>query len=523
MKVSDGRTGQTEATDQSDAIAFLERGAGIGGFVKRVDTHGAMIFLIDDIALKIKRQVTYDYMDLSTLDKRRAMLERELELNRPFAPQVYREVLPLVRAATGALSLGGSGDVVEWVLAMNRFPEEAELTYIARHVGIDDDLAEQLGQSVARYHAAAPVRDLDATTLMEEILDELGRVFASMEAVFDGDAGAFSDASRHAWVRNRQALDARARSGHVRRGHGDLHLRNIVMLDGVPTPFDALEFDERLGTCDTLYDLAFLLMDLDHLKMRHAANVVLNAYLEQDTLAAETYGMQLLPLYLSVRAAIRAMVEVQSAGYAPDAADLTRDARTYMGEALGYLDPKPPVLVAIGGYSGTGKTTIARAVAHLIGAAPGAILIRSDVVRKTLMNCDPLERLGPEGYASEISTRTYGTMRTQARHVLRQGHSAILDAVHGRKADRLAAEELAQAEGCAFIGIWLDAATPTRAARVAARGPDASDADTHVVHSQATKDPGPIHWHHLNADQPIGAVVAAVEDILRIDRDQQAR
>lgn len=368
-----------------------------------------MVFLIDDTALKIKRRVTYHYMDLSTLDKRHAMLEREFEHNRPFAPQIYREVLPLVRTETGGLSLGGSGEVVEWVLTMNRFPEEAELTHIARDAGIDDYLAEQLGQSVARYHDAAPIRDLSATTLMEEILDELKRVFASMDPVFDGDAGAFIEASLQAWAGNRQALDARVRSGHIRRCHGDLHLRNIVMLDGVPTPFGALEFDERLGTCDTLFDLAFLLIDLDHLGMRHAASVVLNVYLGQHALAAESYGLKLLPLYLSVSAAIRAMVDVQSAGFAPDM-DLTHDARAYIREALGYLDPKPQLLVAIGGYSGTGKTTVARAVAHQIGAAPGAILIRSDVVRKTLMNCGPFERLGPEGYTSDISAKTYATM-----------------------------------------------------------------------------------------------------------------
>lgn len=515
LKASDG-------VDQSDAIAFLENGAGIGRLIKRVDTHGAMIFLIDDMALKIKRQVTYDYMDLSTLDKRRAMLEREFELNRPFAPQVYREVLPLVRMASGELSLGGSGKVVEWVLSMNRFPEEAELTHIARHTGIDDDLAERLGQSIAAYHAAVPIKDLDAAILMEEILEELERVFAPMGTVFEGDARAFVEASRQTWAGNRNTLGARAGSGHVRRGHGDLHLRNIVMLDGVPTPFDALEFDERLGTCDTLYDLAFLLMDLDHLRMRHAANVVLNAYLAQDVLEAQTYGLQLLPLYLSVRAAIRAMVDVQSARFAPNATSLTRDARTYMHEALGYLEPKPPMLVAIGGYSGTGKTTIARAIAHWIGAAPGAIVIRSDVLRKTLMNCDPLERLGPEGYASDISAKTYATMRVQAGHVLRQGHSAILDAVHGTLAERRAVEDLSKAQGCTFCGIWLQAETPTRVARVAARGPDASDADAHVVHSQAAKDPGNIHWHHVNADQPVDAVVRAVKDILQTDRDQPA-
>lgn len=505
----------TSTEDQSEAIRFLEAGAGRGAPAERIDTHGAMVFLIGQEAFKIKRAVKYDYMDLSTLEKRHALLDREFELNKSTAPTIYQNVVPLVRGSDGALALGGTGDVVEWVLRMTRFPKDAELACIAQDHGIDDDLAQRLGTSVADYHAAAPVRRLNAQTLISEILDELERVFATMKDAFGNDAAAFVAQARHTLTGRDGDLKQRSLQGHVRRCHGDLHLRNIVMIDGVPTPFDALEFDERLGTCDTLYDLAFLLMDLDHLGMTHAANQVLNAYVMHRTTDLTEAGLSLLPLYLAVRAAIRAMVVVQTSAVANGGIDKSSDARAYLSHALAYLAPPAPVLVAIGGFSGTGKTTIARAVAHAVGARPGAIHIRSDVMRKVLLHRDPLDRLGADGYSSEISDRTYEAIRRQARQVLGQGHSAILDAVHGNPQARHAAASVAEAAGCAFVGIWLDAPTGTRLERVASRGPDASDADAEVVRKQVDADPGVIDWHRIDTDQPMDDVTHAVSAILK--------
>lgn len=501
--------------DQSPAIQFLEGGAGRDATVERIDTHGAMIFLIGQDALKIKRAVKYDYMDLSTVEKRRALLEREYELNRTAAPSIYRGVLPIVRKADGTLSLGGTGKVLEWVLTMHRFPKEAELTQIAKQDGIGDDLAMQLGTAIARYHAAAPVKRLDAHALIGEILEELDRVFDTMHTTLGRDAARVLAASRRSLADRTGHLKQRSRQGHVRRCHGDLHLRNIVMIEGVPTPFDALEFDERLGTCDTLYDLAFLLMDLDHLGMARAANLVLNAYLSRARPDLSDTGLSLLPLYLSIRAAIRAMVDVQTAAVSAAGKEMEADARAYLAQALAYLLPAPPVLVAVGGYSGTGKTTVARAIAQRIGASPGAIHIRSDVTRKTLLHRNPLDHLGPEGYTPAITERTYTAIRDQAGRILREGHAVILDAVHSDPEARAAAEAVAAAAGCGFVGIWLHSPTRTRQTRVASRGPDASDADAAVVLAQDGADPGPITWHRINADQTLEAVVEAVSEILR--------
>ena len=516
----------TRSDDQSEVVLFLESGAGYDAAVERIDTHGAMIFLVGQEALKIKRAVKYDYMDLSTVEKRRALLYREFELNRDAAPSIYRAVKPLVRKADGTVAMGSSGDsgeVLEWVLTMNRFPKEAELSHIAKHVGIGDDLAIGLGVSIARYHDAAPVKRLDAHALIKEILEELNRVFDTMHTTLGPDAARFLAVSRNALLDRTKRFKQRSLDGHVRRCHGDLHLRNIVMIDGVPTPFDALEFDERLGTCDTLYDLAFLLMDLDHLGMSRAANLVLNAYLGHAAPDLSQTGLSLLPLYLSLRAAIRAMVDVQLAAVSEADRERTPDAHAYLAQALDYLAPPPPVLVAIGGYSGTGKTTIARAIAHWIGASPGAIHIRSDVVRKALLRRDPLDHLGPEGYTPEITERTYAATRDQAGHILREGQAAILDAVHSDPDARAAAQAVATAAACGFIGIWLDSPTRTRLARVASRGPDASDADAAVVQAQSSADPGGITWHRVDADQPFQKVTGTISEILRASGFANAR
>jgi len=515
-------TNPNDPMDQTDVIRFLEGGAGSATPATRIDTHGALIFLIGDKAYKVKRAVKYDYMDLSTVKKRHDLLDREYALNQPTVPSIYDAVVPIVRRRDGSLALGGDGTAVEWVLVMHRFAPTAELINIAQQQGISDDLAQALGTAIARYHSAAPVRDIDAATLILEILDELGRVFGSISGDTAREGKAYVEQARTVWSNSQNALLQRSKGGHIRRCHGDLHLRNIVLIDGVPTPFDALEFDERLGTCDTLYDLAFLIMDLDHLGMRHAANLVLNAYLTATVEGFGNAGLSLLPLYLFIRAAIRAMVDLQTMQVANNRSGLRQDATVYLRQACAYLDPPKPSLVAIGGFSGTGKTTVARAVAHLIGAAPGAVHIRSDVLRKTLLHHDPMAPLPAAGYTPEITAQTYAAMRAQAAGVLAQGHSVLLDAVHSDPADRQAAQDLAENSGFAFLGIWLTSSTKTRLSRVSSRGPDASDADADVVRKQAVVDPGPVGWHHIDTDRSVNATVQSVTTLLAAFADKGA-
>lgn len=484
---------------QDQVVAFLKsphRHPG-GGPVEIVQTHGALIFLAGDVALKIKRAIQYDYMDFSTVDLRRDMLLRELELNKPTAPMIYRDVVPVTRTPDGSLALDGDSDPVEWVLRMWRFPKTAELSAIADAGGIDDALAENLGSVVFAYHDQAPHSDCDGPKLIRDILDELDRVFVDMQAPLGSERiDRFHHESRAMLERVSPLLYRRATTGHVRRCHGDLHLRNLVLLDGKPVPFDALEFDEALGTCDVLYDLAFLVMDLLHRKLGRAANMVLNAYL----LAArgrEDDGLAALPLFLAIRAAIRAMVSVQTAlatGTAP-----TPETVQFLDDAVAFLRPIPPSLVLVGGLSGTGKTVVSSALAPTIGSPPGAVHLRTDLERKAMQDVKTQERLSGENYTSAARDAVYHRMFDRADRILATGHSVLLDATFVDAANRAAGQVIADRAKVSLQSLWLDAALHILIDRVQARTGDASDADESVVRHQFKTCQAPAGWQIVSA------------------------
>ena len=500
-------------TNQDAAVAFLKTHATSGASVAEdvIQTHGALVFLHESEALKIKRAVKYDYMDFSTLALRKEMLCRELDLNADAAPGLYRDVVALTQAADGTLALDGDGQVVEWVLRMTRFPAEAELSALAARGLIDTALARDLGQSIAQYHLNAPSKPESGRVLIQEIIDELARVMGDMHAQLGGALiDRFLTACNAALARVAPLLESRTKAGWVRRCHGDLHLRNIVMWQDVPTPFDALEFDERLGTCDVLYDLAFLLMDLSLQELGAAANMVLNAYLFHSQADDHYAGLSALPLYLAIRAGIRAMVDVQTANVRNDAPALVTDAKAILRQAVAFLEPCAPQLVAIGGLSGSGKTTVAREIAHRVGRFPGAVHLRSDLERKAYYHVPPLEKLPAEAYKPEVSEKVYQIMRAKARLALAAGQAVVLDAVHATPDERAMAAQIAQDAGCAFTGIWLDAPTALRVARVDHRGKDASDADARVARSQDGLKTGEIDWHRLDAGQDLATLVAQI-------------
>ncbi|MGP3697559.1 bifunctional aminoglycoside phosphotransferase/ATP-binding protein [Rhodobacter sp. NSM] len=500
--------------DQTEAVRFLSDPATHQGQpVEVVETHGALVFLAGREAFKIKRAVRYDYMDLSTLERRHRMLLRELELNRPPAPGIYRDVVAVAREAEG-LALGGKGEPVEWVLRMWRFPAEDELSAVAERGALDDRLAARLGRAVANYHRAAPRREADGDRLIAEILDELARVFAGMEVALGRERIARFDAdARAALARLAPLLGRRSVEGRVRRCHGDLHLRNLVLIEGEPVPFDALEFDERLGTCDILYDLAFLLMDLDHRGLTRAAGIALGAWL----LAAagtEDSGLAALPLFLAVRAAIRAMVLVQTdtARGAPGHSDT--EARHLLDEACRALSPPPPRLIAVGGVSGSGKTLLAASLAPGVGLPPGAVHLRSDLERKALAGVAADRHLPGAAYADEARRRVYRRMLDRAGALLRAGWPVILDATFLDPADREAAQDLARACGLRLEGIWLETSPEVLVERVTSRQGDASDADEAVVRAQLGRHPGAGDWILLDATGPADEVVEAVRRAL---------
>jgi predicted kinase len=272
-----------------------------------------------------------------------------------------------------------------------------------------------------------------------------------------------------------------------------------VLLDGQPTLFDAVEFNDEIACTDVLYDLAFVLMDLWRRQLPRHANTIWNRYLAETN---DLEGIALMPLFLSCRAAVRAKTSATAALVQLDArqvSELEQLAREYLAMAERLLHPPSARVIAIGGLSGSGKSVLAMALAPSIGAVPGAVVIRSDEIRKRLCGVEPLQRLGPDGYTPEVSARVYATVEERAHLVVKNGHSAIVDAVHARPADRQAIERIAAAAAVPFTGIWLDAPEEVLIARATQRRLDPSDADESVIRMQRAQDPGVIDWHRIDA------------------------
>lgn len=510
---------ETETPDHAEIVRFLSDPATHGGAAVEVKrTHGAVVFLAGDSAYKIKRPVCYDYMDFSTLDARRDALQRELDLNRPAAGSIYHGLIPITQSGSG-LTLGGEDDVAEWALHMRRFPAEAELVAIAEAGSFEPGLARDLGEVIARYHADAPVRQLDGPELVSDIIAQLADAFTAMSDQLDAAATrTFTHGAETHFARLRGLLDDRATAGHVRRCHGDLHMGNIVVLEGRPVPFDALEFDERLGTMDVLYDLAFLLMDLHSKGLHSQANIVLNRYLH--TAAADSHydALALLPLFLGLRAGIRAMVAVQRAEGAENPETALEEARGYLTAANTYLAPPPALLVGVGGLSGSGKSTLAARIAPAIGPAPGAVHLRSDLIRKQIFDVDEFAPLPESAYAPKVSEIVYNRLRERATRALIAGHGVVVDAVHMNGHERAETRALAESAGVDFIGLWLDADPAELIARVEARRDDVSDADAEVVRKQLQHVSDVRDWRHVDASGSIDATVSNARAALKARR-----
>jgi aminoglycoside phosphotransferase family enzyme len=292
-------------TDQQEVIAFLSDGAAYGlpgEAVRVIETHGALVFLVGDEAWKIKKPVKFRYMDFSTLERREQVCRRELDINRPNAPQIYLGVVPVTREADGTLALGGKGEPVEWAVHMRRFPEDALLLEQVRKAQLDAGLEQRLCEVIAGFHARAPVlRDTGFAGRVENIIGSLNASFkAAHDLLPNGLVQAFAARADAALEASTPVLRQREAAGFVRRCHGDLHLANIVVLDGEPVLFDAIEFSEELATIDVLYDVAFVLMDLVHEEQVAAANRVLNGYLRGSQVAG-IEGLQALALLLGLR------------------------------------------------------------------------------------------------------------------------------------------------------------------------------------------------------------------------------
>jgi uncharacterized protein len=479
---------------------------GLSEPVVRVDTANAVVFLAGPDAYKVKRAVKFPFMDLSTLDKRRRACEAEIAVNRVDAPSVYLAALPITRKGE-TLEIGGKGETVEWLTHMRRFDENATLDLVAARAGLSDAMIDKLTLTIRRSHARAPRRDgAQCAHALQTYIDQNEAAFAERPDLFDAaTARKLAHDSRLSFAIVRPVLLKRGEAGFTRRCHGDLHLSNIVLIDGEPTLFDAVEFSDEVASGDVLYDLAFLLMDLEELGLRTLANRLFNRYLAPEPPEAMA-GLAALPLFLSLRAAIRAKVKAAGAERLEGAKrdDARALARGYFDRAVEFLRYVPPRLVAVGGLSGVGKSALAGALAPGLGKAPGGLWVRSDIERKAMFAAEETARLPSSAYSEDVTREVYRRLVEKARVALRSGHAVVLDATFAAAAERKAAADVAAEVGARFAGLFLDAPLATRIARIASRRADVSDADARVASRQKAEPLNERGWIALDAKGTLG-------------------
>jgi len=496
--------------DQSATEAFLgeqvRSGSARPGEV--VATHISKVFLSDHFAYKLKRAVRFPYLDFSTATARLAACERELALNRRTAPGLYRAVRRIVRTVDGTLAFDAAGTLVDAVVEMRRFDQADLFDALALRDALTAPMIADLAHRIASFHAGAEISTRHGGVAgMAVVLDINDRSLRATGLASPREANELAVRFRAALSRHGPIVEARRIAGKVRRCHGDLILRNICLFEGVPTLFDCLEFDEELATIDVLYDLAFVIMDLLHRGLADQANLLSNRYLDE---ADERNGLSLVAFFVAVRAAVRAHVTGARAAEAPsgEATVAAKEGRAYLDLASSLPADPQPRLMGIGGLSGAGKSTVAAAVAPTLGLPPGARILSTDRICKSLHGVRPEQRLPLDAYRPEISAKVYATMREMAQEALRAGCAAVADAVFDRPSERDAIEEVAREAEVPFDGVWLDAPIGAMTSRIKARTGDPSDATVEVLHGQLHRDLGVIAWRRIDAARDVADIAA---------------
>lgn len=482
--------------DQKDLVAWLNAPGSLGGEgVRHIETQISHVFLTGDRVYKLKKAIAPGFLDYTSVENRRAAAETELAINRRTAPDIYLAVEPVRRVDDAFATGDGAGEIVDWLVVMRRFDQDDLFDALANdgrltaaHVR---DLADALadlharaerrpdkgGLAGMRHHYKAPLEALRKAGTLPFDRDALERLGARLGDALD---------------RLGPRLEARRRHGRVLHGHGDLHLGNACLFKGRATLFDAIEFSDDIACGDALYDAAFTVMDLLAHERRDLAALFLNRYLE----ATNDYsGLACLPVFIAVRALVRTMSNALAGSD-----DKAAHAQTYFDLACAALDWEiGPCAVAIGGFSGTGKSTIAASLAPHLAPGPGGVHLRSDGIRKRLAGYSPEDRLPEDAYSRDVNRRTYLRLERNARRALLAGWPAVLDATFTRPDSRSRLADMAQSLRVPFTGLWLEAGPDTLRRRVAGRKADASDADLAVLERQLTLDIGAMTWRRVSA------------------------
>jgi aminoglycoside phosphotransferase family enzyme/predicted kinase len=454
----------------------------VRGAVQVVQTHASIIFLTGDYAYKLKKPVNYHFLDFSTLEKRRYYLEQELILNKQVAGDIYLEVLP-ISEEQGQLSLKGTGTAIEYVLKMKQFPQDCLLSQVFERGELTNLDMENLSKKVARFHRQASTSDYITSfgnlEIIKQAIDEnyqqtekyIG--FVQTHQQFE-ETKAYTDnffANHWDWLQERQT------KGMIRECHGDLHLNNMFRWQGEIQLFDRIEFNESFRFVDVIYDIAFTVMDLTARGREDLANIFLNTYLEQ---MADWEGLKVLPLYLTRQAYVRAKVNSFLLDSETFSEQIKVTAAHYYQLAWQYTQPRTPHLILMSGFSGSGKSTVAKVIAQKLNA----IQIRSDAVRKHLAGIELNQKGSLDIYTLEMSQKTFARLTELAKILIPLGYPVILDARYDKYAWREPLLNFAQQQQIPFHIVHCYAPIEVLKKRLESRKGDISDATSDILSLQ---------------------------------------
>lgn len=465
--------------------------------IEVLETHISWVILTGTYAYKIKKPVNLGFLDFSTLEARRHFCEEELRLNRRYAPSLYEAVTAITATAARPV-VGGNGPPIEYAVRMRQFAADTLAALALADGRLDVAHIDALAAQVAAFHATAAVAAQGSPFgAAETIMASARENFVQLAPLLPQHADQALLDQLRTWSeceydKRQTQFAARQADGRVRECHGDLHLGNIVLLDGRLTPFDCIEFNPALRWIDVINEIAFLTMDLLDRGRADLAFRFLNAYLEE---TGDYAGLGLLRFYLVYRALVRAKVHgLRAAQPGADESERTRllsACRHYLQLAQRCMQDQHPAIVLMHGLSGSGKSLIAQALAENCSA----IRLRSDVERKRLSGLRRNERsdsdTGSGIYTENATVTTYNHLLDLARLIARAGYAAIVDATFLKRWQRDLFRREALALGCPFL--IIDAIAPERVLRMRiagrlARGSDVSEASQEVLTQQIAQN-----------------------------------
>jgi len=483
-----------------------------------IETHISWVVLTGDFAYKIKKSVNFGFLDFSTLEKRRMFCEQELRLNSRLASAIYLDVVSI----TGTFEkpvITTNGEAFEYAVKMRQFPQSAQLDHMLSASEIDAEQMEKIALMVADFHQTIQVAD-DAMDYgnNDAVYSPVEENFTQIKDHIDTTLYANTLNALQKWnVAEFKKLESlfkqRKAKGFVRECHGDMHMRNLVWLDGGPMAFDCIEFSPQLRWIDVISEIAFLVMDLQVRKQNQLANRFLNTYIE---ITGDYFGLSVLPFYLCYRALVRAKVDSlffeQKNISKQERAQSLAEFELYLELASTYTQQSTPKLIIMRGTSASGKSTVSKQLLDELGA----IRIRSDVERKRLFNIaiteSAISEINTGVYSTRASQQTYEKLLELVEQVIKAGYSVIVDAVFLKYEQREPFQKLAQRLHVPYVIVEVTASSEVLRLRIAERKNDVSDADLAVLQHQLA------NWKMLQKNEAGNAISVSTEEPLNVGK-----